>query len=91
MWRRRCRWAEASRAPACIESRGHAYANHEGIVTTAETDLPPCDPKRILAAAPFPERLRLVCRTWASQVAPNPRSGLALYGAEYLRIAVVAS
>jgi hypothetical protein len=35
------------------------------------TDLPPYDPAR-LRDAPFPERVRLVCRTWASQVHATP-------------------
>jgi hypothetical protein len=47
------------------------------------TDLPPYDPQRILAA-PFPERVRLVCRSWASQVDPTPPVVLALYWAKYL-------
>lgn len=50
---------------------------------TAAPDLPPYDPKRLLAA-PFPERVRLVCRTWASQVNPNPLIVLAMYWAKYL-------
>ncbi len=40
-------------------------------MTTSEPDLPPYDSRRILQA-PFPQRVRLVCRTWASQVNPNP-------------------
>jgi hypothetical protein len=46
-------------------------------------DLPPYDPDRLLAA-PFPERVRLVCRTWASQVHATPISVMALYWAKYL-------
>jgi hypothetical protein len=34
--------------------------------------------------APFPERVRLVCRSWAAQVAPNPLIVLGLYWAKYL-------
>jgi hypothetical protein len=49
----------------------------------ANLDLPPYDPDRILAA-PFPERVRLVCRTWASQVQVTPMSVMALYWAKYL-------
>jgi hypothetical protein len=48
--------------------------------TTA--DLPPYDPARLLAA-PFPERVRLVCRTWASQVSPTPMIVMAMYWAKY--------
>ena len=47
------------------------------------SDLPPYDPDRI-HSAPFPERIRLVCRQWASQVNPTPRSVMALYWAKYL-------
>src|SRR5439155_5529534 len=34
-----------------------------------QADLPPYDPERILGA-PFPEKIRLVCTQWASQVNP---------------------
>src|SRR5690606_7939783 len=37
-----------------------------------------------LLAAPFPERVRLVCQTWAAQLYPTPRLVLALYWAKYL-------
>jgi len=50
---------------------------------TPPPDLPPYDPQRLLAA-PFPERVRLVCRTWASQVHPNPLVVLVMYWAKYL-------
>jgi hypothetical protein len=49
----------------------------------SHVDLPPYDPDRILAA-PFPERIRLVCRQWASQVNPTPKSIMALYWSKYL-------
>jgi hypothetical protein len=49
----------------------------------SDTDLPPYDPQRLLGA-PFPERVRLVCRTWASQVSPTPRVVMAMYWAKYL-------
>jgi hypothetical protein len=52
-------------------------------VTTPDSDLPPYDPERILAA-PFPERVRLVCRTWAAQINPNQPVVLAMYWAKYL-------
>ena len=48
-----------------------------------DPDLPPYAPDRILAA-PFPERIRLVCRTWASQIHATPISVMALYWAKYL-------
>ena len=51
------------------------------------TDLPPYDVQRILSA-PFPERMRLVCRTWASQVNPNPFIVLVMYWAKYLLLFV---
>jgi hypothetical protein len=49
----------------------------------SNADLPPYDPDRILAA-PFPERVRLVCHTWAAQIQPTPKSVMALYWAKYL-------
>ena len=52
-------------------------------MTDTASDLPPYDPQRILSA-PFPERVRLVCRTWASQVHPNPPVVMALYWAKYI-------
>ena len=53
----------------------------------ADPDLPPYDPQRILSA-PFPERVRLVCRTWASQVHPTPIAVMATYWAKYLLLFV---
>lgn len=50
-------------------------------------DLPPYEPARLLAA-PFPERVRLVCRTWASQVFPNPPIVLVMYWLKYLLLFV---
>ncbi|HEV7733692.1 MAG TPA: DUF3556 domain-containing protein [Candidatus Binatia bacterium] len=50
---------------------------------TADLDLPPYDPARVLAA-PFPERVRLLCRTWASQVYPTPGIVLVMYWTKYL-------
>jgi hypothetical protein len=49
----------------------------------SSTDLPPYDPERILAA-PFPEKIRLVCTQWASQVNPTPKAVMALYWGKYL-------
>ncbi len=51
--------------------------------TRADPDLPPYAPERILTA-PFPERARLACRTWASQVHPTPLLVIAMYWAKYL-------
>ena len=48
---------------------------------SAQTDLPPYDPQRILAA-PFPERVRLACVTWAN-ASPNLPSVMALYWIKY--------
>jgi len=50
-------------------------------------DLPPYDPDRILTAA-FPERVRLVCRTWASQIQPTAKIVMALYWTKYLIVYV---
>jgi len=52
-------------------------------VTTAAPDLPPFDPQRVLSA-PFAERVRLVCLTWASQLNPNPMIVLVMYWAKYV-------
>ncbi len=57
-------------------------------MTTAHADLPPYDPRRILDA-PFPERVRLVCRTWANS-SPNRPSVMALYWAKYLFVLIGA-
>jgi hypothetical protein len=57
------------------------------VSTGAELDLPPYDPQRILSA-PFPERVRLVCRSWASQVNPTPKVVMAMYWAKYLLVYV---
>jgi len=48
-------------------------------------DLPPYEPERILNA-PFPERVRLVCRTWASQVNPNPFVVTVMYWVKYFTL-----
>lgn len=48
-----------------------------------DADLPPYDPRRLLGA-PFPERVRLVCRSFAAQVAPTPLIVMAMYWAKYL-------
>jgi len=45
------------------------------------TDLPPYDPQRIVDA-PFPERIRLACITWANE-SPNLPSVMALYWFKY--------
>mgnify|MGYP000371444610 CR=1 FL=1 len=51
-------------------------------MTTTEPDLPPYDPERILSA-PFSERIRLACITWANE-SPNQPAVMALYWAKYL-------
>jgi len=56
-------------------------------VTSSDSDLPPYDLQRLLSA-PFPERVRLVCRTWASQINPNPPIVLVLYWLKYLLLFV---
>src|SRR5262245_41763936 len=50
---------------------------------STDADLPPYEPARLLGA-PSPERVRLVCRTWASQVNPTPPIVMAMYWAKYL-------
>ena len=56
-------------------------------MTTTSSDLPPFEPRQILEA-PFSERVRLVCQTWAAQVNPNPIAVLALYWVKYLLVFV---
>jgi hypothetical protein len=51
------------------------------MVTTGHADLPPYDPQRIVSA-PFPERVRLACLTWAN-ASPNLPSVMALYWIKY--------
>jgi hypothetical protein len=52
-------------------------------MAATEPDLPPYDPQRILTA-PFPEKVRLTCRTWAAQVNPNPFIVTVMYWVKYL-------
>lgn len=47
----------------------------------AAADLPPFDPQRIVSA-PFPERVRLACVTWAN-ASPNQPQVMALYWIKY--------
>jgi hypothetical protein len=51
------------------------------------SDLPPYDPQRILGA-PFPERVRLSCLTWASQINPNPFIVTVMYWVKYFALYV---
>ncbi|NRA03290.1 MAG: DUF3556 domain-containing protein [Myxococcales bacterium] len=51
-------------------------------MTATDPDLPPYEPQRILTAA-FPERVRLACTTWASQVNPNPFIVTVMYWVKY--------
>ena len=53
----------------------------------AENDLPPY-PVRELLATPFPERIRLICRSWAAQVGATPVSVMAMYWIKYLLLFV---
>ena len=50
-------------------------------MTSSHADLPPFDPQRIVDA-PFPERVRLACVTWAN-ASPNLPSVMALYWMKY--------
>jgi hypothetical protein len=50
-------------------------------MTAGHADLPPYDPQRIVSA-PFPERVRLACVTWAN-ASPNLPSVMALYWFKY--------
>ena len=52
-------------------------------MTTADPDLPPYEPSRLLSA-PFSEKVRLVCRTWAAQEYPNPFIVLVMYWVKYI-------
>ena len=56
-------------------------------MTIRESDLPPY-PVEELLAAPFPERIRLVCRSWAAQVNPTPPAVLIAYWLKYLLLFV---
>jgi hypothetical protein len=56
-------------------------------MTIGESDLPPY-PVDDLLAAPFPERIRLVCRTWASQVNATPLAVIGGYWLKYLLLFV---
>jgi hypothetical protein len=47
-------------------------------------DLPPYEPDRVIAA-PFPERVRLVCRSFAT-ASPNSVAVMALYWAKYFLV-----
>jgi len=52
---------------------------------SAATDLPPYPLERLQSAS-FPERVRLVCRSWAAQIAPNQPAVMALYWAKYFLV-----
>lgn len=74
----------ASAAPPTIEWLStRNRASRWGTMTTLEPDLPPYDPQRILSAD-FPEKIRLVSRTWAAQIAPNSVAIMAMYWAKYI-------
>ena len=64
-------------SPICL------WAVYDGAaMTNANPDLPPYDAERILSA-PFPERVRLACISWASQIQPNNPAIMALYWTKY--------
>jgi len=54
---------------------------------STDADLPPYDPARLLGL-PFPERVRLVCRSFAAQAHPTPRIVMAMYWLKYLLVYV---
>jgi len=56
-------------------------------MTIREAGLPP-HPIEQLLAAPFPERIRLVCRNWASQTNPTPLAVLGAYWLKYVLLFV---
>jgi Transmembrane protein of unknown function (DUF3556) len=51
-------------------------------VTTADSDLPPFSIARMREAS-FAERVRMLCQSWAAQIAPNQPVVMALYWAKY--------
>jgi hypothetical protein len=79
------------RAPARL-AKGRTAVLHKAVEhldarMSTDADLPPYEPARLLGA-PFAERVRLVCRTWAAQVYPTPRIVMAMYWAKYLLLYV---
>ena len=62
-------------------SSGKDDRDGEVAMNDARADLPPYDPQRILSA-PFPERIRLACVTWAN-ASPNQPQVMALYWMKY--------
>jgi hypothetical protein len=54
-------------------------------MTNSATDLPPYEPARVLSAS-FPEKVRLVCRIWASQEAATPFIFVVAYWLKYLLV-----
>ncbi len=55
---------------------------------TTPQDLPPYDPERVVNA-PFPERVRLACTTWANE-SPNRVDVMALYWGKYFFVLIGA-
>jgi hypothetical protein len=76
---------EGDRAERWNASGDGSRSFREAMSMSTATDLPPYEPTRILGA-PFPERVRLVCRTWASQVSPTPMVVMGMYWAKYFLI-----
>ncbi len=63
----------------------HNLCSMEPRDSAAAPDQPPFTPEQIIGA-PFPERVKLVCQSWAAQIAPNRPEVMALYWAKYLLI-----
>ena len=55
----------------------------EASLEPGQDDLPPYD-LAFMKAQPYPDRIRLVCRMWASQVAATPFVVLVMYWTKYL-------
>ena len=73
------------RAPVSRMALSYGGTETAGTMTTSTPDLPPYAPQRLLSA-PFPERVRLLCRAWASQMSPNSKIVMAIYWAKYLLV-----
>ncbi len=55
-------------------------------MTASAPDLPPYEPRRVLDA-PFPERVRMACQTWANE-SPNRPEVMALYWGKYFFVLI---
>ena len=56
----------------------------------SETELPPYEIEDVpdVRALPFPQRMRLICRMWASQQNATPFVVIAMYWLKYLLLFV---